>query len=347
MKLSNKLPTIGITMGDPVGIGPEILVKALNDPKLYTFCKPLIIGDSCVVQQALKLLNFNYKNINVIKKPQQGKYLSDSIDIMNISNLEFNYSKLLKSNLLKPDIQTGTAMQDYIIKGIDLALKDHIAGLVTCPITKTALKLAGSQFPGHTEMLAHKTNTKNYAMMLAGEKLKVVLVTIHIPISKISATLTINNIIQKIELTHTSLKERFNIKSPRIAVAGLNPHAGEASMFGNEEENIIAPAIKLANEAGLAADGPLPPDTVFYQAVNSKYDAVICMYHDQGLIPFKLIHFKDGVNTTLGLPIIRTSVDHGTAYDIAWKGIADPSSLVEAIKMAALQAKNRHGQLAT
>ncbi len=347
MRLSKKLPTIGITMGDPVGIGPEILVKALNDPKLYTFCKPVIIGDSCVIQQALKLLDFNHKNINVIKNPQQGKYLSDSIDIMDISNLEFNYSKLLKANLLKPDIQTGTAMQDYIIKGIDLALKNHIAGLVTCPITKTALKLAGSQFPGHTEMLAHKTNTQNYAMMLAGKTLKVVLVTIHIPLSKVSATLTINNIIQKIELTHTSLKERFNIKSPRIAVAGLNPHAGESSMFGDEEENIIAPAIKLANKAGFATDGPLPPDTVFYQAVNSKYDAVICMYHDQGLIPFKLIHFKDGVNTTLGLPIIRTSVDHGTAYDIAWKGIADPSSLVEAIKMAALQANNRYGQLAT
>ena len=266
---------------------------------------------------------------------------------MNLSNLHFDYLKPLK-----PDITTGTAMQEYILKGIKLALKNHIQALVTCPITKTALKLAGSQFPGHTEILAKMTNTKNYAMMLAGEKLKVVLVTIHIPLSNVSVSLTIKNIIQKIKLTHTSLKERFNIKSPRIAVAGLNPHAGEASMFGNEEDKIITPAVKLANQEGLMVDGPLPPDTVFYQAVyggstmngndqqRGKYDAVICMYHDQGLIPFKLIHFKDGVNTTLGLPIIRTSVDHGTAYDIAWKAIADPLSLIQAIKMAILQASN-------
>ncbi|MBU2455299.1 MAG: 4-hydroxythreonine-4-phosphate dehydrogenase PdxA, partial [Proteobacteria bacterium] len=212
--------------------------------------------------------------------------------------------------------------------------------LVTCPITKTALKLAGSQFHGHTEMLAHRTNTQEYAMMLAGKKLKVVLVTIHIPISQVSASLTTENIIEKIRLTHFSLKNRFNIKAPKIAVAGLNPHSGEASMFGHEEEDIIAPAVRLAKKEGLDIHGPLPPDTVFFQAVNAKYDAVVCMYHDQGLIPFKLIHFKDGVNTTLGLPIIRTSVDHGTAYDIAWHGIADPSSLTEAIKMAAFQARN-------
>ncbi|WP_367172894.1 4-hydroxythreonine-4-phosphate dehydrogenase PdxA [Desulfobacula sp.] len=232
-------------------------------------------------------------------------------------------------------------MQDYIIKGIDLALNNSISGLVTCPITKTALKLAGSQFHGHTELLAHKTNTKDYAMMLTGKKLKVILVTIHIPLSQVSDHLTIKGIIKKIRLTHTSLKERFNIKSPKIAVAGLNPHAGEDSMFGREEEDIISPAVRLAKDQGLKVFGPLPPDTVFYQAVNKGYDAVVCMYHDQGLIPFKLIHFKDGVNTTLGLPIIRTSVDHGTAYDIAWQGVADASSLTEAIKMAAFQANNR------
>jgi len=339
MKPLKNLPTIGITMGDPVGIGPEILVKALNDPKLYTICKPLIIGDSTIIQQALKLLNFNHKNINIIDDPKQGIYKFDSLDIMDISNININCSKLLK-----PNIKTGTAMQEYIIKGVDLALKNHISALVTCPITKTALKLAGSKFHGHTELLAQRSDTQNYAMMMAGEKLKVVLVTIHIPLSHVAASLTINDIVKKINLTHISLKERFNIKNPRIAVAGLNPHAGEATMFGNEEKNIIAPAVRLAKKEGLTIDGPLPPDTVFYQAVNGKYDAVICMYHDQGLIAFKLIHFKDGVNTTIGLPIIRTSVDHGTAYDIAWKGIADPLSLVQAIKMAVFQANNHHGQ---
>ncbi len=372
MKQSKNLPTIGITMGDPVGIGPEIVIKALNIQELYTICKPVIIGDSSVLKQALTLLNLNDMVINSIDDPKQGKFLLNTLDVMNVSNITTNYLYERKnseahisgcdnksglphgnSRLLRPDIKTGTAMLNYLVKGIDLALKNKIHALVTCPITKTALKLAGSKFPGHTEILAHKTNTKNYAMMLAGEKLKVVLVTLHIPLSKVCGTLTTEDIIQKIELTHTSLKERFDIKSPRLAVAGLNPHAGEALMFGSEEEKIIAPAVKFANQNGLNVEGPLPPDTVFYQAVHGnrdghvtnqgKYDAVICMYHDQGLIPFKLIHFKDGVNTTLGLPIIRTSVDHGTAYDIAWKGIADPSSLVQAIKMAIFQADNCHG----
>ncbi|WP_299983475.1 4-hydroxythreonine-4-phosphate dehydrogenase PdxA [Desulfobacula sp.] len=335
MKHSHTLPIIGITMGDPVGIGPEILVKALSDPKLYALCKPVIIGDSYIIKQALKFLNFNH-HINIIDDPRQGNYLFNTLDLMDISNINMDCS-----DLSGPTIETGIAMQDYIIKGIDLALANRISGLVTCPITKTALKLANSQFHGHTELLAHRTKAKDYAMMLSGNKLKVVLVTIHIPLSQVSAHLTIEGIIKKIRLTHTSLKERFNIKTPKIAVAGLNPHSGEDSMFGREEEDIIAPAVRLAKEEGMKAFGPLPPDTIFYQAVNGWYDAVVCMYHDQGLIPFKLIHFKDGVNTTLGLPIIRTSVDHGTAYDIAWQGIADPSSLTEAIKMAAFQAKNK------
>ncbi|NOX34039.1 MAG: 4-hydroxythreonine-4-phosphate dehydrogenase PdxA [Deltaproteobacteria bacterium] len=335
MNLPNSLPVIGITMGDPVGIGPEILVKALSDPGLYTLCKPLIIGDSNIIKQALKLLNFNH-DINIINGPEHGRYHINTLDIMDISNLDLDCS-----GILTPTCETGTAMQNYIIKGIDLALEDRIKGLATCPITKTALKLAGSRFHGHTELLAHRTKTKDYAMMLAGNKLKVILVTIHIPLSQVADSLNMEDIIKKIKLTHTSLKELFGVKMPKIAVAGLNPHAGEASMFGREEEDIIAPAVMLAKKQGFKASGPFPPDTVFYQALKGKYDAVICMYHDQGLIPFKLTHFNDGVNTTIGLEIIRTSVDHGTAYDIAWKGIADSSSLTEAIKMAAFQANNK------
>lgn len=334
MKLSHPLPIVGITMGDPVGIGPEILVKAL-DSNLYSLCRPLIIGDSNIIKQALNLSKLNHR-INIIDEPGQGRYQENTLDIIDISGFDEIFS-----NFSVPTIETGTAMQDYIIKGIDLALNNDIDGLVTCPITKTALKLAGSQFHGHTELLAHRTETKEYAMMLAGKNLKVILVTIHIPLCKVSQSLTTNAILKKIRLTHDSLQERFDIKNPKIAVAGLNPHSGEESMFGNEEEDIIAPALRLAKEEDMDVTGPVPPDTVFYQAVNKCYDAVICMYHDQGLIPFKLIHFKDGVNTTLGLPIIRTSVDHGTAYDIAWKGIADPSSLIEAIKMAAFQAHNK------
>jgi len=339
MKSSNFLPIIGITMGDPLGIGPEILVKACNDPEVFSFCRPLIIGDSNIIGKAKELLNIN-NHINIINTPDQGKYEFNTLDIINISNIDIASLQVNGINLLEPTMQTGMAMQDYIIKGIDLTLDQKIAGLVTCPITKTGLKLAGSKFHGHTELLANKTNTDDYAMMLTGKTLKVVLVTIHIPISQVSKSLTIDGIVQKIQLTHTSLKERFNIAQPKIAVAGLNPHSGEDSMFGAEEEKIITPAVMIAKNQGMIVDGPIPPDTVFNKACQGLYDAVVCMYHDQGLIPFKLIHFKDGVNTTLGLPIIRTSVDHGTAYDIAWKAIADHSSLTEAIKMAAFQASN-------
>ncbi len=321
-------------MGDPAGIGPEIILKTLNDPGIYTICRPLIIGDSHIIKKALDLLCFQHQ-IRFIDDPEQGYFKFKTLDMIDVSLINIENFKPAE-----PDIKTGAAMQEYVIKGIDLALSRKIDGLVTCPITKTALKLAGSNFHGHTELLAHRTNTKNYAMMLAGKKLKVVLVTIHIPLAQVPTSLTIEDIIKKIRLTHTYLDERFNIKKPRIAVAGLNPHSGEASMFGREEEDIILPAVRFSIEHGLDVHGPLPPDTVFYHAVQGRYDAVVCMYHDQGLIPFKLIHFKDGVNTTLGLPIIRTSVDHGTAYDIAWKGIADPSSLIEAVKMAAFQADN-------
>jgi 4-hydroxythreonine-4-phosphate dehydrogenase len=214
--------------------------------------------------------------------------------------------------------------------------------IATCPITKTAMKLANSRFHGHTELIAHMTKAQSHAMMMAGSTLKVVLVTIHIPLCLVPRLITTDKIVETIELTSFSLVERFGVRQPQIAVAGLNPHAGEEGMFGNEEQEIIGPAVKLAADKGILVSGPFPPDTVFFKAACGHYDAVICMYHDQGLIPFKLIHFKDGINTTLGLPIIRTSVDHGTAYDIAWKtGTADPSSLIQAVKMAAFQAENR------
>ncbi|MEZ4568532.1 MAG: 4-hydroxythreonine-4-phosphate dehydrogenase PdxA, partial [Desulfobacterales bacterium] len=206
---------------------------------------------------------------------------------------------------------------------------------------KTALKLAGSEYHGHTELLAVRSGASEYAMMMTGDRLCVVLVTIHIPFQEIARRLSIDRIMSIIEITDDSLKERFGIANPKIAVAGLNPHAGESGMFGDEEARIIGPAVEFSQKNGIDVSGPYPPDTVFYKALKGEFDAVVCMYHDQGLIPFKMIHFSDGVNTTLGLPIIRTSVDHGTAYDIAGKGIADPGSLIQAIRLAALQAKNQ------
>ena len=345
MKPIQNRPVIAITMGDPAGIGPEILVKALNNQKIHALCKPIVIGDATILKKAMKFLPAPLKIIPVDllafhrEKPSPLLHIpATHIPIINVSKLTENVTKLSS-----PVFDTGKAMQDYIITGVNLAINNDIDALVTCPITKTGLKIAGSKFHGHTELIANQTGTREFAMMLAGKRLKVVLVSIHIPISRVAQSLTIENISQTIRLTHHSLKHRFGIQSPKLAVAGLNPHAGEESMFGQEEEQIISPAVLLARQQGLTIDGPLPPDTVFYHAINGKYDAVICMYHDQGLIPFKLVHFKDGVNTTLGLPIIRTSVDHGTAYDIAWKGIADPTSLMEAIRMAVLQANIQAG----
>jgi 4-hydroxythreonine-4-phosphate dehydrogenase len=213
--------------------------------------------------------------------------------------------------------------------------------MTTCPITKSALQAAGYNYPGHTEMLADLCQCSDYAMMMAGPSLKVTLVTIHQSLQTVSGDLSIGKIVKLIALSGRSLQNDFGIKTPRLAVAGLNPHAGEGGIFGDEESRLIAPAVAAAREAGWQVEGPFPPDTVFNKALGGNFDLVVCMYHDQGLIPFKLLHFADGVNVTIGLPIIRTSVDHGTAYDIAGQGKASPVSLAAAYEMAALIAENR------
>ncbi len=326
------LPLIGITMGDPLGIGPEIIVKTLQQPDLYTICRPLVIGDARVLGQAAKLIGSPVKILTVKDSASHASH-HEQINLLPVSDLPVDCA-----SLSGPTRETGAAMQAYIIKGIDLAMEKKIDALVTAPITKTAMKLAGSDFHGHTELLAHRTKTDRFAMMMAGDSLKVVLVTIHISLAQVPEQLTVEKIFQTIALTHEDLKNRFGIGQPKIGVAGLNPHAGEDRLFGSEEETLIIPAIDKARAALMDATGPYPPDTIFFKARQGAFDAVVCMYHDQGLIPFKLVHFSDGVNTTLGLPIIRTSVDHGTAYDIAWQGKADPTSLNAAIRMAALQA---------
>jgi 4-hydroxythreonine-4-phosphate dehydrogenase len=230
-------------------------------------------------------------------------------------------------------------MVGYITAAVGAAVEGRIDAVATCPINKRAMQKAGFEYTGHTELLAERTRSRDVAMMLAGSRLRVVLATLHTALEKVPASLSKDGVLQKIRITGRSLYERFGIDRPRIAVAGLNPHAGEEGMFGTEEEQMIRPAVEQAEKEGFDASGPYSPDTVFYNAVRGKFDAVVCMYHDQGLIPFKLIHFNDGVNTTLGLPIIRTSVDHGTAYDIAGTGTADPGSLIAAVEMAAEQAK--------
>lgn len=319
-------------MGDPVGIGPEIIHLALRNPSIYEVCRPLVIGDIRILKAAKKCTRSNL-DLEAVKSAASGKYKYGCIDVISLSELAPD-----KALAGKPTPQTGKAMIGYIEVAVDMAIQKRIAAIVTCPINKTAMQMAGSKFNGHTELLAERTKSDDFAMMLTGNKLRVVLVTIHTPLKDVPALLSKERIFQTIRITWHSLAERFGFKNPRIAVAGLNPHAGEGSMFGDEEKNIISPAIHHARQEGFDVAGPFPPDTVFYYAARGLYDAVVCMYHDQGLIPFKMIHFTDGVNTTLGLPIIRTSVDHGTAYDIAGTGQADPGSLVAAINMAAKQA---------
>ncbi|MCB2146953.1 MAG: 4-hydroxythreonine-4-phosphate dehydrogenase PdxA [Deltaproteobacteria bacterium] len=327
------LPQVGITMGDPVGVGPEIIAKALSDPCVLRCCRPVIYGNATrlragAASTGVRLRIAEVPSINDVRRGHHGIPVINPAAI-DTEGLEWG----------KPSPASGMAMAAYLNTAIDDAMAGRIAAIATGPINKLALKMADIPFSGHTEILAERTGTRNYAMMLAGNRLKVVLATIHIPIEQVPRALTTQGIANIVTLTDHALKTRFGLPAPRIAVAGLNPHAGESGLFGAEEEKIILPAIDLAASQGIIVTGPHPPDTVFLKASQGVFDAVVSMYHDQGLGPFKMIHFDAGVNTTLGLPIVRTSVDHGTAYDIAGSGEASPASMVAAITMAADQVR--------
>jgi len=336
MKNNDKhLPLIGITMGDPAGIGPEIIVKALSSPDIAAICCPIVLGDQKLLEREIGNLKSDL-SVTVIAAPQQCAAQPGTINLIPVSELD-----PAQVQYGRPDRQTGAAMADYITRAVSLAMDKEIEAVVTCPINKRSLQEAGLDFPGHTEMLARLTGAGEVVMMLAGERLRVVLATIHCPLSRVPGLLSTDAIVKTIHITHESLKNYCAISRPRLAVAALNPHAGEGGIFGREEQLIIQPAITQARQAGMDASGPYPADTLFYQAARGRFDAVVCMYHDQGLIPLKLLHFEDGVNVTLGLPIIRTSVDHGTAYDIAGKGLASPASLLSAIRTAVRMARAR------
>ncbi len=328
------LPLIGITMGDLSGIGPEIIVKALSDPSIFDICRPVVIGDPQPI--AKNLGQESGISAREIQRPFEARGQAGVIDIIPVSRLK-------KDSTMpgKPSVEGGKAMVEYILRAVMLAKDGEIEAFVTCPISKVLMHEAGYPYDGHTELIASLTGSPDYVMMLAGKKLRVSLVTTHCALRDVPSLLSLQKIYKTIVITFTALRDDFGIKNPHIAVAGLNPHAGEGGLFGKEEEKLIKPAIQKAASEGFVAEGPFPPDTVFYRAVANSHDAVVAMYHDQGLIPLKLLHFSDAVNITLGLPVVRTSVDHGTAYDIAGKGVADPSSLKAAIKMAAEVAKRR------
>jgi 4-hydroxythreonine-4-phosphate dehydrogenase len=315
-------PIIGITMGDPNGIGAEVIVKSLLCSELQNVCSPLVFGDVRILEEAKKLIG-----------------VRTEINVINITN--FDSGKLSPGRV---DKQAGEASLAYIKEAVSHASEGKIDAIVTAPISKESIHLAGAKYPGHTEMLQELTGAKKVAMMFEGGRFRVVLVTIHCALSDVPRMITEDKIFSTIELANEALTKLFGIPEPRIVVSALNPHAGETGAFGNEEVIRIIPAIKKARNIGMNVTGPMPADSLFYYALQGKWDAVIAMYHDQGLIPFKMLSFNDGVNVTIGLPIIRTSPDHGTAYDIAWKGKANPSSMIAAIKVAIRLVNNKRKQ---
>ncbi len=317
---------IAITMGDPGGVGPEIIVKALYCAEIREFCTPMVIGDRVVMEEAISLLKLPVK-LRIISSPKETTSGLGSIELIDMGIVK-------KIEKCKQTAENGKACISYIKKAVELALNKEVDGIVTAPISKEALKMAGMKWPGHTEMLAELTGTRDYAMMLVGGPLKVILATIHTSLRSVPDLITKENVLKTIRLAKLAC-DMMGINNPKIAVAGLNPHAGESGIFGDEEIKEIIPAVEDAKKHGIPVTGPFPPDTIFYKAYKGEIDIIVCMYHDQGLIPLKMIAFEEGVNVTVGLPFVRTSPDHGTAYDIAWKGIANPSSMLEAIKMAA------------
>jgi 4-hydroxythreonine-4-phosphate dehydrogenase len=328
-------PVIAITMGDPAGIGPEIIIKAIRCKPVLAACSPLIIGDRQILEEAGRKSGKGFP-LKSLARPED--FSEEEPGFL----YEASHLPIDQVRMGQPDPQWGKPALGYIRQAAQWAIKGRVSAMVTCPISKQIIQVSVPTFTGHTEYLARLAKTRRFGMMLAGDRLRVSLATIHLSLKKALKALSAEKIIQAIELTHQTLVSRFGLKNPHIAVAGLNPHAGENGAFGREEETIILPALRSLQASEIRATGPLPPDTLFYWAAQGRYDAVVALYHDQGLIPLKLLHFENAVNITMGLPFIRTSVDHGTAFDIAGKGMANPDSLIAAILLAAQFCRNRN-----
>jgi 4-hydroxythreonine-4-phosphate dehydrogenase len=337
--MDEQKPILGITMGDPAGIGPEITAKALAKKEVGEICRPLVVGDAGVMKQAAKIVGANLE-INVIPDVEKARFDYGVMNVIDLNNVD-----LAKLEYGKVSAMAGKAAFEAIKKVIELAMAKKIDATITGPINKESINLAGYHYSGHTEIYAHFTDTKDYAMMLVDENLRVVHVSTHVSLRKACDLVKKDRILKVIRLADEACK-KIGIGKPRIAVAGLNPHSSENGMFGCEEEQEIIPAITAAKNEGINADGPIAPDTVFSKARGGQYDIVVVMYHDQGHIPLKVVGFSwnaekekmetiSGVNITLGLPIIRSSVDHGTAFDKAGKGTANEQSLIHAIEYGA------------
>lgn len=319
-------PTVAVTMGDPSGIGPEVAVKAARDAAVRRACRVVVVGDRRVLERA--------------RAPRWADRAAARGDapvlVEPVTRLQ-----PAESRPGRPTRAGGEASYRYIVRAVELIDAGEADAMATAPIGKKAMNDAGHLYPGHTELLAELTRTREVRMMLLGPRLKVALATVHLPLAQVPGALTRKRVRTTIELTHRSLRQWFGLDRPRLAVAALNPHGGEDGLFGQEERRVVRPAVRECLARGMAVSGPVPADSLFHKAARGEYDAVVCMYHDQGLGPFKLLHFTDGVNLTLGLPLVRTSADHGTAYDIAGKGVGDGRSMKQAVLLAAELARRR------
>lgn len=331
-------PKVALTMGDVAGVGPELIARAWSRPELHALCAPLVVGDVAVLRRAIDetVRDGQRPRVQPIARPEEADPSPILIPCLQPPGAE-------DAAEVKPctvDARAGRASYVYLVHAIDLALERRIDAITTLPLNKESLSLAGVPHPGHTEILAERCGTPDHAMMLylpshEGQGVGVVHVTLHMALRDVFDAITVESVAAKIRLADRSMRPLTDGGRPRIAASSLNPHAGEHGLFGDEEITTIRPAVEITRSEGLNVSGPFPNDTLFRDALSGKFDAVVAMYHDQGHIALKTVGFWNGVNVTLGLPIVRTSVAHGTAFDIAWKGTADPSSLFEALRVAA------------
>ena len=329
--MKNARPILGLTMGDPAGIGPEICLRALREPSVLVRCTPVLFGDAAVLKRVAHVAGVAEVNCRIVAVSESEGFFEIGEPLI----VDCNAIDVAKVTPGAISAACGKAGYSYIEHAIQAALAGKIDGVVTAPIHKESLNLSGVKFPGHTEIFTALTGAKRSCMMLYSDKLTVSMATTHIGYHEVPGKLSADRVLSVIELTAQAMRQILQ-REPLLGVCGLNPHAGEHGLFGNrEEENCVVPAMKSACERGIKIEGPLVPDAAFTTSQRKKFDAIVTLYHDQGHIPFKMLAFDTGVNITLGLPIIRTSVDHGTAFDIAWQGKAEATSLFSAIQVAA------------
>ncbi len=327
-------PLLGITMGDPAGIGPEIIVQALAEREVRRLCRALVIGDARILERARTICRSRL-HLRVLSTPEEATGERGTLEVLDLKNIA-----PAQAPFGRMSAECGRAAVECILKAVDLALSGAIAGIVTAPLHKEAIQAAGFSYPGHTELIAERAGGSDYAMLLIVGRLRVFHISTHLSLQEACRQVKREKILQVIRIAHQTLRD-LGVRRQRTAVAGLNPHAGEGGLFGLEEIEEIAPAVAEAQREGFTVSGPHPPDTLFAATRRGEYDAIVAMYHDQGHVPLKMIGFEKGVNVTAGLPIVRTSPDHGTAFDIAGEGVANPQSLIAAIRLASRLARAR------